>query len=81
MTYLVMFKKAGSPDPDPCFSDGWFSISIEASIERLATKWALHRVETLAPWLKYELEWVRTEKYNPRPEMAGPYRGLVVNMD
>lgn len=79
--YLVMFKKAASRDPNPLMSDGWFSISIEAGSEEQALRWASHRAEMLAPWLKYALEFVRLELHHPTPELAGPYRGLIVNMD
>lgn len=76
-----MFKKAGSKDPDPLMSDGWFGISVEARSEEQALRWAVHRAEMISPWLKDDLKFVRLEIYRPTAELAGPYRGLIVNMD
>lgn len=78
--YLVLFKRAGS-NPDPTLVEGWFSISIEANDEATAQRWAEYRVSILSPWLKDPLELVRVELHNPSPEWAGPYRGLIVQVD
>ena len=78
MRFLAIFKEKGT-NPSPNLCDGWFSISLEASDES-AERWALARAADLKPWLKRDLELVWVEPYKPCPEMAGPYRGLIVSM-
>lgn len=78
--YLAVFRAKGTK-PDPHMENGWLSISLTAGSAAQAKDWALHRAEMLAPWLIREIELVHLEPYKPSPEMAGPYRGLVVTMD
>jgi hypothetical protein len=61
--------------------DGWLSISISAGSKKEAERWAKHRAAKLGPWLKCYLELFQAELHRPRPEMAGPYRGLILGMD
>lgn len=78
--YLVIFKAAGS-NPHPRMEEGWLSISISAHSKEQAERWATHQAKKLGPWLRCYLEVYKTEVYKLRPEMAGPYRGLVLRMD
>lgn len=78
--YLVIFKMEGT-NPHPCMEEGWLSISILAGSKEEAERWGQHRATKLGPWLKCYLELVQTEIHRPRPEMAGPYRGLILGMD
>jgi hypothetical protein len=78
--YLAIFKRART-NPDPGAEDGWFSISLFAGSQDDVERWARHQIEKLSPWLNCKLEFVQAELHRPRPEMAGPYRGLIIRMD
>lgn len=75
--FLAVFKAKGT-NPSLNHCEGWLSISLEANSAGDAERWALARLDLLKPWLKNDLELVHVEAYKPTPEMAGPYRGLVL---
>lgn len=82
MKYIAIFKARASK-PDLGLEKGWFSIVFEASEhagDETVNGIAAYKMGMLRPWMKCEMELHVLERYHLRPEMAGPYRGLVVEM-
>ena len=77
--YYAIFKEKGS-DPSPYMEVHWLSFSLKANSDEEAARMVKWEMDKLQPLLKKKYVLVVIEDYNLRPEMAGPYRGVRLNI-